>query len=382
MAEFKHFDLRLVDPTFNSPLTGLILELDHLRKKRLHGSTKPIIFFQLKNIFHMLESIASARIEGNRTTIIEYIDAKIEEPKSKDTEFLEIQNMEECLEFIENNIDNSKIDRAFISELHKIIVQGLPWRERGEGDETPGLYRLKQVHIKQSSHVAPEPTTVSSFMDELFEFIGADDEPKYDLLKTAIAHHRFVWVHPFTNGNGRTVRMLTYAMLLKYGFNVGTGRILNPSAVFCSDRENYYRNLGLADTGTDKNLLIWCEYVLNGLKDEIEKIDKLLEYDFLKGKILLPAIAHALERKWITGQEFKVFKIAIEKQVIQASDLNDIVPSRHPSDKSRLIRRLREKKMLMPITGSSRKYAICFQNNYLLRGVIKALFNEELITDN
>ena len=47
-----------------------------------------------------------------------------------------------------------------------------------------------------------------------------DDSPKYDLLKVAIAHHRFVWVHPFSNGNGRTVRLFTYAMLVKLGFNV------------------------------------------------------------------------------------------------------------------------------------------------------------------
>lgn len=43
-------------------------------------------------------------------------------------------------------------------------------------------------------------------MEELFDFINAEDSPKYDLLKTAIAHHRFVWIHPFGNGNGRTVK--------------------------------------------------------------------------------------------------------------------------------------------------------------------------------
>ena len=40
----------------------------------------------------------------------------------------------------------------------------------------------------------------------------------FDLIKVAIAHHRFVWIHPFGNGNGRVVRLLTYALLIKYGF--------------------------------------------------------------------------------------------------------------------------------------------------------------------
>ncbi len=77
MAEFKHFDLKLVEPIFNSPLTDLIIELDYLRKKPLGGTTHPVIFFQLKDIFHTLESIGSARIEGNRTTLAEYIETKI-----------------------------------------------------------------------------------------------------------------------------------------------------------------------------------------------------------------------------------------------------------------------------------------------------------------
>lgn len=115
-------------------------------------------------------------------------------------------------------------------------------------------------------------------MNELFEFINNHDSHKYSLLKTAIAHHRFVWIHPFTNGNGRTVRLFTYAMLVKLGFNVDAGRIINPTAIFCSSRENYYKYLGQADSATEEGILSWCEYMLKGLKDEIEKIDKLLDF--------------------------------------------------------------------------------------------------------
>ena len=68
-AEFKHYDLTLVEPTFNSPLTGLIINLNHLRKKRLDGTTPSQVFFNLKSIFHMLENIGSARIEGNNTSL-------------------------------------------------------------------------------------------------------------------------------------------------------------------------------------------------------------------------------------------------------------------------------------------------------------------------
>ena len=50
---------------------------------------------------------------------------------------------------------------------------------------------------------------VEDYMNELLDFVNKEDAKKFDLLKAAIAHHRFVWIHPFGNGNGRTVRLFT-----------------------------------------------------------------------------------------------------------------------------------------------------------------------------
>ena len=87
--------------------------------------------------------------------------------------------------------------------------------------------------ITESKHLPPSPMAVDGYMDELIDFVSREDDPRYDLIKIALAHHRFVWIHPFTNGNGRTVRLFTYALLMKYGFRVETAqRILNPTAVF------------------------------------------------------------------------------------------------------------------------------------------------------
>ena len=104
-ATFLHYDLNLIKPEFDSKLTDLVIELDHLRKKRLGGSTHPKIFFQLKDIFHILESIGSARIEGNNTTITDYIVNKSEDDSSTNENQIEIQNIENSMNFIHDNID-------------------------------------------------------------------------------------------------------------------------------------------------------------------------------------------------------------------------------------------------------------------------------------
>lgn len=372
-AQFIPFDLKLVEPSFDSNLTDLIIELDYLRKKTLGGSTHPNVFFQLKQIFHTLESIGSARIEGNRTTVAEYIETKLDDEIPISDGIQEIQNIEKAMEFVEANIQDYPINTLFISELHKMIVADLPLPPKGEGDYTPGIYRKNNLKIHESSHLPPEHFSVEGYMSELFTFINKVDSPKYDLLKAAIAHHRFVWIHPFGNGNGRTVRLFTYAMLVKTGFNVNIGRIINPTAVFCSNRNDYYTYLAKADSGTKEGILEWCEYVLRGLKDEIEKIDKLSDYEYLKKEVLIPAINHSLERKYITEIESKVLKRVVENQLIQASDIKDLFSSKHNSEISRQIKKLIEKKMLVPEKEGTRKYIIRFDNNFLLRGIIKAL---------
>ena len=210
-------------------------------------------------------------------------------------------------------------------------------------------------------------------MNSLFNFISDNHSSKYDLLKTAIAHHRFVWIHPFANGNGRTVRLFTYAMLVKQGFNVNLGRIVNPTAIFCNDRDLYYKYLSKADTGTKKGILEWSEYVLSGLKTEIEKIDKLLDYKYLSKNILSKSLLYSKENGQINDLEFQILKIAINKQVFQSSDLKDIFVGKHSAEISRNIKRLKEKSLIHSDKENSRKYIISFQNKILLKGVIKAL---------
>jgi len=377
----ENYELQLITPSFDSSLTDLILELDHLRKRRLEGTTMPHFFFQLKRIFHTLESVGSARIEGNNTTVAEYIETKIGNEKNFSPNILEIKNVEGAMNFIDEVSKEYPINKTFINQIHQKVVENLSPSD--EGDRTPGEYRKSNVKINNAKHTPPDFIRVEEYMNELFEFINSETPAKYDLLKTAIAHHRFVWIHPYTNGNGRTVRLFTYAMLVKQGFNLAQGRIINPTAIFCSDRDKYYENLSKADTGNVKNILHWCEYVLSGLKNEIEKIDKLLDYNYLKKEILIPAINYSLERKSITDVETKILKKSLDckNHLIQAADIKEIFPDVTPQSISRYIKNLITKGMLKSPNNSPRKYFIKFNNNFLLRGVMKSLVENGFLSE-
>jgi Fic family protein len=378
MAVFKHFDLGLINPAFDSPLVDVLTELEHLRRLQLAGTTPITLFLQIKNIFHKLESLGSARIEGNHTTLADYVEMSLEGRHTQADALKEITNIEAAMAYIESSIEpGTMLTEHFIRELHALTVHQL----QREGDRTPGAYRSTQVAIAQSVHLPPEPLLVSGYMQDLVRFVNQEDAPKYDLIKVALAHHRFGWIHPFGNGNGRVVRLLTYALLIKYGFNVKTGgRVLNPTAVFCSDRDQYYAMLSRADGGTAIDLEQWCVYVLDGILTELKKVDQLTDYDYLAHKILYPALAYSRNRGWVSQAEEAVLRTAVVSKIAKAADLRKAMPGLNETQSTYQIKKLVERKMLHPIAAGSRQYTLGFDNNYLMRGVIHALSEEGFIS--
>jgi Fic family protein len=234
--------------------------------------------------------------------------------------------------------------------------------------------------LRSPAHLPPEFIQVPEYMQALAAFINENQPPKYDLIKVALAHHRFGWIHPFGNGNGRVVRLLTYALLIKYGFNVKAGgRVLNPTAVFCNDRDRYYAMLASADTGTPNGLETWCVYVLQGILDELRKVDRLTDFGYLSDKVLAPAIAYARERELITASEERVLHIGARSGIAKAADLAAAMPGMSAAQRTYQIRKLVERRMLLPIREGARQYTLGFSNSYLLRGIVRALSAEGFI---
>ena len=110
-------------------------------------------------------------------------------------------------------------------------------------------------------------------------------------------------------------------------------------------------------------------------------MDKLLDYDYLLTTILLPTLHDAHERDYINEAEYKVLKVAVQKQIFQASDVIELF-GKDSAKVSRIIRSLRDKNMLMPIQENARKYYPLFKNSKLLRGIIHKLDENGFLPNN
>lgn len=371
-------NLELPKISFDSNLVELIMQLEVLRNQIAPLEISPKLFIQVKEIFHMIESLQSARIEGNRTTISDYVTSKFEENKEVEN-IKEIENIEIAINYVNENFDNDKnfkISNKFLKELHYLITNGL----KSEGSKESGSYRTCNVKINKAIHTPPNPTAVPGFMQELIEWINKDDKMQMQLLKVAIAHHSFTWIHPFDNGNGRMSRILTYSMLRQYGFDLAY--LLNSTAVFCIDRSKYFEMLQVADQNTDESKTVWCEYVLNGLHKEMSKVSKLMNKQFFAERIVMPAINKALELHFINNDYKKVLELALKKSdgLIKSKDIQEIFPERTMRQIIYLTNKMLDANLLRSTEPNSRTYVINLISKDLTRGIIEALYKEQFIS--
>lgn len=360
--------------SFDSDLTRAVIELERERANLNKGSTPHEVFVQLKDLFQLLTSIMSARIEGNKTSLLDAVSGAASlrnssAPIERNDGVEEILNIQRAVDFIDQKVGSSPINHLFIRELHRIVVSDLS----REGDRTPGAYRLGEVSIGRSNHRPPWPADVPDCMSSLIAFIGEEVEPQMQLLQTAIAHHRFLWIHPFGNGNGRTARLLTYAMLVKQGYTSATDyRALNPTAVFGSDRQGYYDNLEAADSLSNDGIVAWCTYVLSGLNTDLKKLGRLTDKDFVSGELLIPAIERLRSAGGLTSGEAAALGIAARKTIVKAGDLEQALPG-SPSTRSQAIRRLTDRALLRATAPGARTYQLIFAPNELTVHLVNRL---------
>ncbi|MBK9184422.1 MAG: Fic family protein [Ignavibacteria bacterium] len=134
------------------------------------------MFADIKQVYHLLESLGSARIEGNRTTIDELVEAAVNGVSDSTEGLREISNLEDAMSWIESVFaeeSHRRIDHSFLQELHRLTVKNLrPPEVGGEGDPSPGRYRSGNVAITGTSFVPPPGLDVPELMDRFISFIN------------------------------------------------------------------------------------------------------------------------------------------------------------------------------------------------------------------
>jgi Fic family protein len=148
--------------------------------------------------------------------------------------------------------------RSFIQWLHRAFYEGastdmLTMVGRADRRITmlPGTWRHLQDHdVSVGRHIPPSSDRVSDFMSAFedryaFKAVGSTTI----LLAIPAAHHRFNYIHPFPDGNGRVSRLMSHAMALSAGVGAhGLWSVSRGLARGLESRTDYKRMMDYADT--------------------------------------------------------------------------------------------------------------------------------------
>ncbi len=152
-------------------------------------------------------------------------------------EHLEVLNVRDAWERLKAAVaPGSRLTEDLVLDVHKVLMKGIL-------EDDAGRYRRVPVYIRGSMDVPPNWAKVPDLMAGFAQTFGVRLADEHPIHFAARAHVDFVGIHPFSDGNGRTARMLVNFMLMREGW---------PPALYAvTDRAAYLRAIRSARTDND-----------------------------------------------------------------------------------------------------------------------------------
>lgn len=114
-----------------------------------------------------------------------------------------------CFDFVSFR-RNDFITIEDILEIHKRVLGHVDPIEGGE-------FRRTQVYV--GGHIPPGPSDLLLLMQHFVQWLNSEQALSMHPVKyAALAHYKLVHIHPFTDGNGRTSRLLMNTILMRSGY--------------------------------------------------------------------------------------------------------------------------------------------------------------------
>ena len=187
----------------------------------------------------------------------------------KDT--LEITGHNEAINWVIDMVQGERpLTENFIRELHSLLLKdSYKESKNAKGEIVPrkisaGKYKTISNHVETVTgeifyFSTPEETPAK--MTELLDWYKekAAETEINPIILAAEFHYKFIRIHPFDDGNGRTARIVMNFILMQFGFP--------PVIIKTEDKSNYFAALQFADAG---NIEAFITYIAQNLNRSLE----------------------------------------------------------------------------------------------------------------
>lgn len=151
-------------------------------------------------------------IEGNSVTLLEtaaMLEKKVVPQGKSLREVYEIFNTEKALNFVRKY--KGDVSRRLLLRLHKLMMANID-------DAEAGRIRNYPVAIQGANWMPPSEKDVQRKFAEFLAWYSKSKRKLHPLELAAVAHLKFIEVHPFGDGNGRVARLMTNLILMRNGY--------------------------------------------------------------------------------------------------------------------------------------------------------------------
>lgn len=232
---------------------------------------------QLRRTNKINSIYSSLAIENNALTknqVKDIINGKLVIGPRRD--ILEVQN---AIKVYDNILEIDSLNESDLLKYHEVMMESLV--------DDAGRYRLGQEGVFDGDkviHLAPPSDRIQSLMTDLFDYLSNYEENV--LIKSAVFHYEFEFIHPFSDGNGRMGR-LWQTCILASGEEIFA--YLPIESIIKERQQEYYDSIALSTRDGSSNVFI--EFILDSIRETLNRIvdetSKHSQYQSIQVKKLL-----------------------------------------------------------------------------------------------
>lgn len=286
------------DLTYREELNITFLRLQD--KLNLLNAARPLPSASLNSIRESLLiewTYNSNSIEGNTLNLREtqmVLQEGITVKGKSLREHFEAKNHEHAITYLYGLVKPAyKMTSKDILSLHALVLRVIE-------DDFAGRLRNASVRISGANFIPPNARKVPDLLDNLVDFVNKNPLQLNAIELATVFHHQFVHIHPFFDGNGRTVRLAMNLLLMKVGFP--------PAIILTTDRKKYYEALNQANKGKyHKLMLLMCQAVERSLNIYLSAVpNNDQDYEAISTIVKEPDVPYGQEYVSLLARQGKI----------------------------------------------------------------------------
>lgn len=254
----------------------------------------------------------SNQIEGNKLEVRGVTRALEDKKKNTtDKDILEVRNYSDAIEYIETLAEEkAKLKVRDMCDVQKLITKDLLSDKKQWGNIRTIKVDIVDANTGKKIDDVPEPHFLNELLSDLWSWLE-DNSDLDPFIKAFAFHYLAVAIHPFADGNGRTMRLMQHLLLLKGGEQIA--RFVPSETAIMKTRDRYYSSIRQCKTLGSMNPII--EYLAECFAFSAEQVIE-------NSKEL---VKKSLDRK-PEARRKKILSLSRQKKEFSIQDVLKILP--------------------------------------------------------